>query len=432
MDDKTRIQWRPIDDVHPYPNNPRNNDEAVEYVANSIREFGWQQPIVVDTDGTIIAGHTRLKAAKMLGMETVPVVVADNLTPAQVNAYRLADNKVAEAATWDIDALAVELEGLEVDFDMTMFDFEASEFDFGGLGGEQTDIVEDEVPEDAPSIVKSGDVWQLGRHRLMCGDSTDPESVSMLMDGARAELLFTSPPYADMRTYNGGKELSTELLARFIPAYEPHCEYQAVNLGIKRQDHEIVQYWDDYIAAAHGAGLKLMAWNVWDKMMCGSIGMQDSLVPIRHEFIFVFGKKDKPLNKTWEKKPENIGVLARKTRRNVDGTMRPVESGSASIGDASNPLKEMESVVSVTLYTGEMRKKHPAVFPVGLPAEYIKAFTDVGDVVAEPFAGSGTTLIACEQLGRECRCMELDPSYCDVIIERWQSLTGETARKVEA
>ena len=125
MDDKTRIQWRPIDDVHPYPNNPRNNDEAVEYVANSIREFGWQQPIVVDTDGTIIAGHTRLKAAKRLGMETVSVVVADNLTPAQVNAYRLADNKVAEAATWDMEALAVELEGLEVDFDMTMFDFDA-------------------------------------------------------------------------------------------------------------------------------------------------------------------------------------------------------------------------------------------------------------------------------------------------------------------
>lgn len=112
MDSRTKIQWRSIDDVYPYPNNPRHNNEAVEYVANSIREFGWQQPIVVDTDGTIIAGHTRLKAAKMLGMDTVPVVVADNLTPAQVNAYRLADNKVAEASTWDMEALAVELEGL--------------------------------------------------------------------------------------------------------------------------------------------------------------------------------------------------------------------------------------------------------------------------------------------------------------------------------
>ena len=129
MNEKTKIQWRPIDDVHPYQNNPRNNDDAVEYVANSLREFGWQQPIVVDTDGTIIAGHTRLKAAKRLGMEKVPVVVADNLTPAQVNAYRLADNKVAEAATWDMEALSVELDGLEVDFDMGQFNFRLEKFE---------------------------------------------------------------------------------------------------------------------------------------------------------------------------------------------------------------------------------------------------------------------------------------------------------------
>ena len=134
MSYKLKVQYWPIDDVKPYPNNPRNNDDAVEYVANSIREFGWQQPIVVDTDGTIIAGHTRHKAAKLLGMDTVPVVVADNLTPAQVNAYRLADNKVAEAATWDMEALSVELEGLEIDFDMTMFDFDVKELQIDASG----------------------------------------------------------------------------------------------------------------------------------------------------------------------------------------------------------------------------------------------------------------------------------------------------------
>lgn len=144
MNEKTRIQWRPIGEVHPYPNNPRDNDDAVDYVANSIREFGWQQPIVVDVDGTIIAGHTRLKAAKRLGMETVPVVVADNLTPAQVNAYRLADNKVAEAATWDMEALAVELEGLEVDFDMTMFDFDAG-ISIDGFG-EDFELPDEDAP----------------------------------------------------------------------------------------------------------------------------------------------------------------------------------------------------------------------------------------------------------------------------------------------
>lgn len=148
MSYKLKVQYWPIDDVKPYPNNPRNNDDAVEYVANSIREFSFQQPIVVDTDGTIIAGHTRLKAAKLLGMETVPVVVADNLTPAQVNAYRLADNKVAEAATWDMEALAVELEGLEVDFDMTMFDFDEIGFE------PSFDDVEDEQKPDESVTVK--------------------------------------------------------------------------------------------------------------------------------------------------------------------------------------------------------------------------------------------------------------------------------------
>lgn len=142
---KLRVQYWPIDKVKPYPNNPRNNDDAVEYVANSIREFSFQQPLVVDSEGTIIAGHTRLKAAKRLGMETVPVVVADNLTPAQVNAYRLADNKVAEAATWDMDALAVELEGLEVDFDMTMFDFDAG-ISIDGFG-EDFELPNGEAPE---------------------------------------------------------------------------------------------------------------------------------------------------------------------------------------------------------------------------------------------------------------------------------------------
>lgn len=142
MEYKLRVQYWPIDKVKPYPNNPRNNDDAVEYVANSIREFSFQQPLVVDSEGTIIAGHTRLKAAKRLGMETVPVVVADNLTPAQVNAYRLADNKVAEAATWDMEALAVELEGLEVDFDMTMFDFDIDVPEVGEItnGSEEIDV----------------------------------------------------------------------------------------------------------------------------------------------------------------------------------------------------------------------------------------------------------------------------------------------------
>ena len=275
----------------------------------------------------------------------------------------------------------------------------------------------------------------------MCGSSTDPSDVARLMDGVKDAFLFTSPPYADMRDYNGDKDLSVPNLAQFIGAYAPYCEFQAVNLGIKRTSSEIVTYWDDYISAAHDAGLKLMAWNVWDKGMCGSIGQQMALVPIRHEFIFmfaqhdftfVFGSYEKTLNKTWEKRPENVYERSMKPRmrRNVDGTMRVDSFGQ---GDTSNPYKEMESVIRVTPETdSKVCQKHPAPFPVQLPAEYISAFTPkhVG-VVAEPFCGSGTTIVACEQLGRACRAMELDPTYCEVAIQRWEALTGETARRVD-
>lgn len=190
---RMRIEWRGVDEVTPYENNPRDNEGAVEYVANSIREFGWKQPIVVDSDGVIIAGHTRHKAAKRLGMDTVPVVVASDLTPAQVNAYRLADNKTAEMATWDATMLREELDGLQVDFDMGAFGFD--DMDLREPELEEITAEEDEVPELSTPRCKLGDIWQLGDHRLICGDSTDPRVIEALMDGEQADLLLTDPPY---------------------------------------------------------------------------------------------------------------------------------------------------------------------------------------------------------------------------------------------
>jgi DNA modification methylase len=236
-------------------------------------------------------------------------------------------------------------------------------------------------------------------------------------------MLFTSPPYSDMREYEGGKDLSVDNIAMFIPAYRNFTDYQCVNLGIQRKDHEIVQYWDEYIAKAKECGYKLLAWNVWDKTKCGSIGNQSASFPIRHEWIFVFGTKFFEINNTWEKADGSIksGAKARRVRQ-ADGTMKV-----SSTGDLSNPYKQMESVVQILPEQGEIIKEHPATFPVQLPAEYIKAMTDEGDIVIEPFGGSGTTLIACEQLGRQCRIMELEPKYVDVIIKRWEDFTGKKA-----
>lgn len=173
-----------------YDNNPRNNDGAVDAVAASIREFGFKVPVIVDGDNVIVAGHTRVKAARKLGMSAVPCIIADDLTPEQIKAFRLADNKVGELAGWEIEKLGKELS--EIDMDMSVFGFDAVEFE------EFSEVCEDEIPdvdEEGDPITKLGDIWQLGRHRLMCGDSTSVESVAVLMDGALADMILTDPPY---------------------------------------------------------------------------------------------------------------------------------------------------------------------------------------------------------------------------------------------
>lgn len=184
------VIYKKLTDIKPYEKNPRKNDEAVKYVAASIKEFGFKVPIVIDKDGVIVAGHTRWKAAKKLGLNEVPCIIADDLNDEQIKAFRLADNKVSEKAEWDFDLLGEELDDL-FDFDMTSFGFEDVVED------EPIIIEEDDVPEvdeEAEPITKLGDIWQLGRHRLMCGDSTDRAMVEKLMDGNEVDMLFTDPP----------------------------------------------------------------------------------------------------------------------------------------------------------------------------------------------------------------------------------------------
>ena len=411
------LVYKKIEDITPYEKNPRKNDDAVKYVAESIKHFGFKVPIVIDKQGIIVAGHTRYKAAKKLKMKAVPCIVADDLTDDQVKAFRLADNKVAEKAEWDFDLLSSELDEL-FDFDMTVFGFEDQEED------KPIEVVEDDftggVPEEPKA--KLGDIYQLGRHRLMCGSSTSAENIKALMNGEKAKMLFTSPPYSDMREYEGGKDLSVNNIATFIQAYRDYTDYQCVNLGIQFRNYEVNQYWDEYIEIARNCGYKLLSWNVWDKLTCGSIGQQKAFFPTRHEWIFVFGTMPFDINQTWEKKPESIKGNRKRKVRQVDGSFDVTNTG-----DMTNKYKRMESILQLLSEHGAIRSLHPATFPVGLPSEYIQAMTDAGDIVIEPFCGSGTTLIACEQTDRACYCMELEPKYVDVIIGRWEQLTGQKA-----
>lgn len=416
---KVAVEYRKTDSLIPYARNPRKNDDAAQKLAGVIAEFGFTVPVIIRSNGEIIDGHARLKAAQILKLDEVPVIVNDEWTEAQAKAFRLAVNKSAEWAEWDDELLKLELDELKLeDFDLELIGFDDVLQDVPAEG--MTDA--DEVPEvQEQTISRNGDIWLLGKHRLMCGDSTDAGSVALLMAGEKAKILFTSPPYSNLRTYKGGN-LEVDHLVNFIPAYKPYVEYQLVNLGIQIQNREIVQYWDEYIKAAKAVGYKLMAWMVWDKMSVGSVGQQKHFVPTRHEFIFCFGNDAQELNKTIPKQKDSINKKAKfNIGRQPDGTMK-----YSTMGDTSNPNKTIESIVSISTQQDRF-KDHPAPFPVGLPAEFIKAFTDEGDIVAEPFSGSGTMIIAAEKNGRSCYGMELAPQYVDCSIRRWQDFTGQDA-----
>jgi len=421
MEGHMDIVWLRPDELIPYPANIKVHPPAqVDHIANSIKQFGWKQPIVVDKDKTVIIGHGRLLAAKQLLLESVPVVFANDLDEDQVRALRLADNKTNESP-YDLGNLAEELAALDIaGIDMTDFGFPEMD-DFTDA---QTSIAEDDIP-DAPveAVAKRGDIWQLGDHVLMCGDSTDDSDIKTLMAGEKGRMIFTSPPYSDMREYEGGKDLSVGNLCQFISAYRPYTDYQCVNLGIQRKDHDIFEYWNDYIRVARESGYKMLAWNVWDKGMTGNIGQAAAFFPLRHEWVFVFGTEFFEINRTIEKLPDSINDKKPKTKRNADGT-----TSFHTTGDTSKPYKQMESVLFMhPVLQNNLRDLHPAQFPIGLPAEYIKSMSEPGDIIIEPFGGAGTTLMACEQLGRKCRIMELEPKYVDVIIKRWEDFTGRKA-----
>lgn len=386
-----QIIEKKIDEIIPYINNPRNNDAAVETVAASIKEFGFKQPIVIDKDGVIVAGHTRHKAAKRLGLATVPCIMADDLTEQQIKAYRLADNKVAELATWDAELLTIELDAI-TELDMVEFGFES----FGDDDTEQKkDIEEDEIPDvpDEPTA-KLGDIYQLGRHRLICGDSTDAKVIETLMDGKKADFILSDPPYGmkldtDFSTIKGsmksiGKKNHTEgnKYERVIGDNEDFKPELITtffnNFGYCK---EIFLFGADYFAELlpdKNDG----SWLVWDKRkesQADAIGSEFELIWSRTKH------KRRMLRHDW------FGFLS-----------------SQNGADARNRV-------------------HPTQKPITLLADILEQWGKDAQNVVDLYGGSGSTLMACQQLDKTCFICELDPHYIDVIIARWENSTGEKA-----
>lgn len=393
-----KVQSMSITDIKPYPKNPRDNDSGVDAVANSIREFGWQQPIVVDKDKVIIVGHTRYKAAKKLGMDKVPVVVADGLSPEQVKAYRLADNKTGELTDWDMGLLDDELDDI-TDIDMSDFGFDLD------VPDDEEEVQEDDFDEEVPEEPKSklGQIYQLGRHRLMCGDSTNPEMVKKLLGGVQADLLLTDPPY----NVSVGK--SAVLRHKNIKARK---DSKIKNDSMNKDD-----FYAFLLSAFNNAkenlksGASFYVWYASAEAANFNNAANESGLSVRQELI-------------WEKNSMVVG------RQDYQWQHEPCLYGWVE-GGSHSWFSDRKQTTILRFDRPTKSKLHPTMKPVALFDYQIKNSTKSGDTVLDLFGGSGTTIMACEQDGRNACVMEYDPKYVDVIIKRWEDFTGKKAELIE-
>lgn len=381
----------PIEKVIPYPKNARKrSDRAVDKVAASIKEFGWQQPIVVDRKGVIIAGHTRLLAAKKLRLTEVPVHVAQNLSPAQVKAYRLMDNRSHQESAWDLELLGPELLDLKgLEFDLGLTGFEQREID-ELLAGATEGLADEDTRPEPPTVptTKPGDLWLLGEHRALCGDSTNGDSVSRLL-GGRVDMILTDPPYCSGGFQEAGRasgSVGTRGEEMVINDTLSSRGYGSLIRAVLQNVHSGIAYvftdwrmWVNLFDVVESSGFGVRNMIVWDK---GTPGMGCGW-RMQHELIMCGIRVKSPFN---PKKAQGNVIQCKRTGNVLHATEKPVE------------LIELIIEVNDTVRT-----------------------------VCDPFGGSGTTLIACQNTGRQARVMEMDPRYCDVIVQRWQDFTGKQA-----
>ena len=482
-----QIEYVSIDSIKPYPQNAKKHpSEQVEHIANSIREFGFQQPIVVDKDNVVVIGHGRLLAAKKLNMDSVPCVRADDLTDEQIKALRLADNKTNESE-WDFDLLDMELSDIEIDMEQFGFDLD--------IDDEPQEVVEDEVPEEVETRCKLGDKWKLGEHFLICGDSTDPAVIDRLMDGVKADVVFTDPPYGmkkesegvlnDNLNYddlldfnrqwipltfgalkdngswycwgideplmdiysnilkpmakenkitfrnlitwdkgNGQGQLSEDF--RMYPIADEKCLFVMVGVqGFSNNADNYFEMWEPiriYLKQERDR----MGWSNADmKKMCGHsptsgchwFDKSQWMMPTEEEY------------KTWQHhaKGEGFKKEYEEIKKEYEEIKKEYYSTRAYFDNTHDNMNNVWHFDRAGKSEREHAGGHATPKPIALCSRAIKSSSREGEIVLDVFGGSGSTLIACEQLNRKCYMCELDEKYCDVIIQRWENLTGGKA-----
>jgi DNA modification methylase len=429
-----KIDLRPLSEIRPYPNNPRLNDEAVDAVAASIREYGFRQPIVVDADGVIICGHTRFKAAQKLGLEKVPVHVAKDLSPEQIKAYRIADNQTASLAEWNCDLLPIELGELQAaNYDLGLLGFDQDEL-AKLLGGDLQEGLTD--PDEVPAppddaITQPGDLWILGDHRLLCGDSSNPADLDRLLDGAVIHLVNTDPPYnvkVEPRSNNAIAAGNSSFAA-------PNKHHQKFDLErhpgkskgttkkMRAKDRplandfvtdeafdELLDAWFGNMARVLEPGRGFYIWGGY-----ANLGNYPPFLK-KHDLYFSQGI-------VWDKQHPVL------TRKDFMGAFEicfygwRLGAGHSFFGP--NNATDLWHVKKVN----PQSMVHLTEKPVELAVRAMQYSSRIGEHVLDLFGGSGSTLIAAEQSNRKAFLMELDPPYCDVIVERWEKFTGRKAER---
>lgn len=410
------------DSLIPYANNPRLNDNAVDAVAASIKEFGFKVPIVVDGENVIINGHTRLKAAHKLGLKQVPVIVADDLTPEQVKAFRLADNKTGELAQWDMAKLGIELEGID-EIDMGEFGFD---IDFGGIDLSDMNIEGDDYEQELPAEPKSktGEIYRLGRHRLMVGDSTSAADVDKLTDGAIMDVCVTDPPYNVDYTGKTAKamkiendNMSDEDFYSFLKAFYTQMLRVLKEGGAYYVWHadSIGHVFRDALIDAGGQVKQILIW------------VKNALVLGRQDYQW----KHEPCIYGWKAGARHYFINDRKQTTVFEDQL---DLDKMTKEQMRKMLEEMlaDTMPTTVIHEDKPTRSglHPTMKPVRLMSILINNSSKPKENVIDFFGGSGSTLIACEQLDRTCYTMELDPRYADAIIYRWEQFTGEKAERI--
>ena len=383
----------PIEQLQPYKNNARlHSDEQVDQIAKSIEEFGFLNPVLVDDQNTILAGHGLVMGAKKLGLDTVPTIQIKHLSESQKKAYIIADNQIALNAGWEMQLLETELKELNKDsFDVSLLGFDAKELDKLLYEEKEGLTDEDAVPENVEPRVKKGDLWQLGNHRLLCGDATNVDDLQILFRDKKADLYLTDPPY---NVDYAGK--TKDALKIQNDKFDDDNFNNFLTDAFKNSAKKIKAGGSFYIFHADSEGYNF-------RSACKKANFNTRQCLIWSKNSMVMGRQDYH----WQHEPILYGWM---------------EGGSHSW------YSDRKQTTILNFARPTKSKEHPTIKPVDIIEYLIKNSSKQEDIILDTFLGSGSTLIACEKTNRSCYGLELDPKYCDVIIKRWEDYTGQTAK----